>query len=311
MQRTSAQGDVQDVGAAAQGETSGMSADDRSRAVAAFRERLLGLIEREQLSRSRFAERVGMDRSTLSQLLSPENERLPRAETVLAIASTTGVSCDWLLGRMQDEQQAAEMVPSGPAALEIERGGASPLDERLMRWHREAAGYKIRYVPTTLPDLLKTEAVIRHECPDLVQASPEVSLEHSAYRLDYSRDPDTEMEVCCEQQTVEAFARGEGVWSRLDAEHRREQLERMIRLTGELYPTFRWLLYDGLRHYSAPVTLFGAQRAVLYVGDLYFVFNTTEHIRVLTAHFDALVKAATVHPTEMAGYLEKLLREIE
>lgn len=288
-----------------------MTPTDRQHAVTTFRSRLLELIDREAVSRSGFAALVGMDRSTLSQLLSPDNERLPRAETVIAIAAGLEVSCDWLLGLTQDGYQRTELLPTDRDALEIESGATSPLDDRLMQWHREASGYKIRYVPTTLPDLLKTETVIRYECPDLVETSPEASLEHSAYRLDYSRDPDTEMEACCASQALVAFARGDGVWSGLDAAARREQIEHMIRLTDELYPTFRWLLYDGLRHYSAPVTLFGAQRAVLYVGNLYFVFNTTDHIRVLTAHFDGLVKAATVHPTDMGAYLQGLLEVVD
>jgi transcriptional regulator with XRE-family HTH domain len=287
-----------------------MNPDQRSQAVATFRSRILELQTREGLSRSAFAGRVGLDRSTLTQLLSPDNQRLPRAETVMGIAANMGVSCDWLLGLTQDEQQRTEMVAMDRQALEIEAGAASPLDERLMRWHREASGYKIRYVPTTLPDLLKTEAVIEYECPDLAEAAPENSLEQSAFRLDYSRDPDTEMEVCCPRQRLLAFARGEGIWAGLDRTTRRAQIEHMQRLTEELYPTFRWQLYDGLAHYSAPVTLFGAQRAVLYVGNLFFVFNTTDHIRVLTAHFDGLVKAATVPPTDMGRHLQGLLEEI-
>jgi len=287
-----------------------MNLDHRSQAVATFRSRVLELLAHEALSRSAFAARVGLDRSTLTQLLSPDNQRLPRAETVIAIASAMGVSSDWLLGLTQDEHQRTELVATDRQALEIESGAASPLDERLVRWHREASGYKIRYVPTTLPDLLKTEAVIRYECPDLAEAAPETSVEQSAFRLDYSRNPDTEMEVCCPWQRLLAFARGEGVWAGLDRSTRRAQIEHMQRLTQELYPTFRWQLYDGLSHYSAPVTLFGAQRAVLYVGNLYFVFNTTEHIRVLTAHFDDLVKAATVPPTDMGRHLQGLLDDL-
>lgn len=285
-----------------------LSPNDREQAVAAFRRRVLELIDRAGESRSSFAGRTGMDRSTLSQLLSADNDRLPRAETVMAIAAVAQVSCDWLLGLTQDEHLGTELIR---ADTEIESGAASPLDERLIRWHHDASGYKIRYVPTTLPDLLKTEAVIRYECPDLQTSTPQASVAQSAYQLNYSRHPDTEMEVCCPVQQLVAFARGEGVWTELDATERRAQLERMVRLTDELYPTFRWSLYDGQRHFSAPVTLFGAQRAVLYMGDLYFVFNTTEHIRVLAAHFDGLVKVATVQPTEISAYLHGLLDEIE
>lgn len=284
-----------------------MQTTDREQAVEAFRRRLLELIERGHDSRSAFAAHVGMDRSTLSQLLSPGNERLPRAETVIAIARAAQVSADWLLGLSQDEHRAAELVR---ADLEIEGGAASPIDARLARWHREASGYKIRYIPTSLPDLLKTEAVIRYECPDIDEPPAHASLEQTAHQLGYSRDPDTEMEVCCPVQTLEGFARGEGVWRRLGRGDREAQLERMIRLVDELYPTFRWYLYDGLQHFSVPVTLFGPLRAVVYVGNLYFVFNTTEYIRVLATHFDGLVKAAAVQPTDMTDYLRDLREQV-
>jgi hypothetical protein len=39
---------------------------------------------------------------------------------------------------------------------------------------------------------------------------------------------------------------------------------------------------------------------------MYFVFNTTEHIRVLTRHFDSLVRAAVVHAAEAARYLSEV-----
>ena len=53
---------------------------DRREIVEGFRRNLLEVIERSGLSRSAFAAKVGLDRSTLSQLLSPENVRLPRSE---------------------------------------------------------------------------------------------------------------------------------------------------------------------------------------------------------------------------------------
>ena len=47
---------------------------DRRKTVEAFRERLSEVIERSGLSRMAFSARVGLDRSTLSQLLSPGND---------------------------------------------------------------------------------------------------------------------------------------------------------------------------------------------------------------------------------------------
>ena len=44
---------------------------------------------------------------------------------------------------------------------------------------------------------------------------------------------------------------------------------------------------------------------------MYFVLNSTEHIRVLTRHFDDLIRAAVVQPREVYNRLEDLLRELE
>ena len=123
---------------------------DRRETVHIFRERLQAILNKGQFSQSAFAQRIGIDRSTLSQLLSPNNDRLPRADTVAAMALAGQVSVDWLLGLSQDET-SDEAIVGQP--LEIAREAWDPANERLTAWHAEAAGYKIRYVPSTLPDL--------------------------------------------------------------------------------------------------------------------------------------------------------------
>jgi transcriptional regulator with XRE-family HTH domain len=101
---------------------------DRRRTVETFRERLTQVIERSGLSRSGFAAKVGLDRSTLSQLLSGANDRLPRAETIAAIAEQEQVSTDWLLGMVQEEKIGTNILSEAP---EIARGASSYSDERL------------------------------------------------------------------------------------------------------------------------------------------------------------------------------------
>lgn len=279
---------------------------DRTETVELFRQRLTEVIERSGLSRSAFAAAVGLDRSTLSQLLADGNERLPRAETIIAVAAMAQVSVDWLLGLSQSEQRGAELVEN---TLEIEPNAGKPLDERLARWHAEAIGYKIRYVPTSLPDLLKTEDVIRYEYGLTDERLQTLRIEQSEARLAYSRRPETDMEVCSPVQSLEAFVRGEGIWRDLKRKSRRAQTERMIELLEELYPTLRWFLFDGRRRFSVPFTIFGPRRAAVYFGNMYFVFNATRQIRVLTRHFDELIRAATVQPTEVAALLRRLLDE--
>jgi transcriptional regulator with XRE-family HTH domain len=280
---------------------------DRRDTVRIFRQRLADVIARAGGSRAAFAQRIGIDRSTLAQVLSAANDRLPRAETLAAIAADQQVSIDWLLGLSQDGPLAPAIIQQ---PLTVEPGGHSPADERLTRWHAEAAGYKVRYVPATLPDLLKTEELIRYEYRDHVGPIPESRIEAAHARLANQRRPETDMEVCSSVQSVESFARGEGIWRDLATPARRQQIEWMIELLDELYPTFRWFLYDGVRRFSVPLTVFGPKRAAIYVGHMYLVFNSTEHIRVLTEHFDNLIRAATVQPPKVSALLRRLLAEL-
>ncbi len=275
--------------------------------VRVFRERLGEARVRAGLSRSALARLAGVDRSTLSQLLSPDTDRLPRAETLAATAQALRVSLDWLLGLSQDENVAADILRR---SLQVEPSPNEPADARLARWHAEAAGYKIRHVTTTLPDVLKSDEVIAYEYGASLEVSPNQASAEAKSRLAYIRLPETDMEVCSPVQSVQGFARGEGMWRNLDAAARRDQLRHMIDLTDELYPAFRWFLYDALGRYSAPLTVFGPRRAAVYLGQMYFVFNTTEHIRVLTRHFEQLIRAAVVQPPKIGALLHGLLDEV-
>jgi len=79
----------------------------------------------------------------------------------------------------------------------------------------------------------------------------------------------------------------------------------MIELCAELYPTLRWFLFDGRERYAAPVTIFGPLRAALYLGQMYLVLTSTEHVRTLTAQFDDLIRGAVVQPNEIPAFLKE------
>jgi transcriptional regulator with XRE-family HTH domain len=272
-----------------------------------FRERLGDAMARAGLTQSALARRIGIDRSTLAQFLAPNNNRLPRADTLSALAIGQQVSVDWLLGLTEEGPLSAALLPR---PIEIEAGGHVPADARLGRWFAEAVGYKVRYVPTTLPDLLKIDEVIRYEYRDQIAAVPRSQIAAVSERLETQRLPESDLEVCSPRQGVESFARGEGVWRDLDANIRQRQLLHMAELVGELYPTFRWFLYDGLLRYAAPMTIFGPKRAALYIGDMYLVLTGTEHVRALAGRFDDLIRSSVVQPSDVVIWLRRLSAEL-
>lgn len=263
-----------------------------------FRKRLAALVDRSGFNQSAFAARAGIDRSALSQLLSGASTRLPRSETLANIASIGGVTIDWLLGLTAREGQTGELR----AALEIGEGADDPDQTLLTRWHEEAAGTKIRYVPATLPDQLKTADFIafeaRHARRSAISRQGETDL-----RLAWNRRPDTDMEVCMPRQTLEQLAQGTGIFAGLSQSARREQLAHMAMLLDELYPSFRLYLFDARARFSAPYTVFGSTRAAVYMGGLYLVLNAVEPIRTLIRHFDGLVRGAEVEAGKVGEWV--------
>jgi transcriptional regulator with XRE-family HTH domain len=149
--------------------TSASEGLDRRTILPLFQQRLRQVLARSELSQTDFAAAAGIDRSTLSQLLAPGADRLPRVESIAAIAHVGHTSLDWLLGLSQGDKPDGGI---GAETLQIERDAPSPLDERLLQWHREAAGYRIRHIPTSFPDLLKTDAVIEDEYGHYVALGP-------------------------------------------------------------------------------------------------------------------------------------------
>lgn len=266
-----------------------------------FRDRLKALMARSGQNQSAFAAAIGIDRSALSQLLSGTATRLPRAETLLNIAAEHKVSLDWLLGLSHDEGVTGELR----ASLEIAEAPGGFDRTLLAKWHAEAVGTKIRYVPAGIPDLLRTEAVIAYEA-EAAEQNRATQIDEAQYRIDYNRRPETDMEVCMPRQTLEIFAKGQGIWSDLPESIRVKQIDHMVRLLDDLYPTFRLFLYDGAKRFSIPYTIFGPIRAAIYVGGMYLVLNATQPVTILTRHFDFLIRSAEVNADEAAAFVSSL-----
>ena len=262
---------------------------------------------RAATSQAALARRVGISRSTLAQLLSADVDRLPRADTVAAVATELKVSLDWLLGLSQVDKLGAEILDE---SLQVAPNARHPVDEQLIAWWEEAAGAKIRYVPGTLPIFAKTADVLRHEYRTFSARSIDRALFETREKLARLRVSESDMEICMPIQRIEGFVEGSGIWKTLPASSREEQIERLVEVVEELYPRLRIYLFDGLTHYSASYSIYGRRRLAIYVGQIHLVFNTAEHISVLNRQFDDLIRAAVIHSIDVGPYLRGLLPRI-
>ncbi|MBD8893083.1 helix-turn-helix transcriptional regulator [Labrenzia suaedae] len=276
--------------------------DKRERSLL-FRDRLNEAMQRASMSRAALARACAVDRSTIALLLGDDQGRLPNAHLAAECASALSVSADWLLGLTERSETAADLLDSSFRVTEAERSFA---DARIDEWHREAAGYKIRHVPATLPDLLKTDAVFEFEYAAFRDKTPDQAISAMRSRADWLRRPGSDYEICCSRELVESLARGEGYWRGLPKAAREEQIEHMARCCRDLYPSLRLYLYDTKVVFSAPVTIFGPLLAVVYIGGHYMVFRENRQIRALTDHFDQLVRDSDTDARSAASLIAGL-----
>ncbi len=279
--------------------------DKRDRA-ALFRRRLARAMQDRGETQSGLARAVGVDRSTISQLLSGTDPRLPNAHVAAQCAMALGISSDWLLGLSDRPEQAADILA---ASLEMPSAQRDLADERIYEWHREAAGYKIRHVPARLPDLLKTPDMLRWEYTPNLARTTEQAIGASGDRLGLLFNTLSDYEMAVPLFEIDSLVRGEGYYRTLPDDIRRAQIDQFLALHDQLYPKLRVFLFDARRLHSAAITVFGPLLAALYLGQHYLVFRDTERITALSRHFDGLVREASVSARNFPQHIRAVERE--
>lgn len=276
--------------------------DKRSRADL-FRLRLTKALEDRGCSQSALARAVGVDRSTISQLLKGQGARLPNAQVVGECARALGVSADWLLGLTDRPETAADILATSMSVTQAPR---ALVDEQIFQWHKEAAGYKIRHVPAGLSDMLKTREMLEWEYAPHLGRSTKQAIGASEDRLEWMRGTQSDYEIAMPLFEIHSLVRGEGYYSGLPRDIREAQVDRLLEVAQQLYPSLRIYLYDARRLYSAPITIFGPLLGVIYIGQTYMAFRDTERVQALTGHFDHLVREAHVTARQLPDHLRSL-----
>ncbi len=279
--------------------------DKRDRA-ALFRLRLSQAMEQRKISQSALARATGVDRSTISQLLTGE-KRLPNAQLAADCAAALSISADWLLGLSDRPEPMAEILAASMTMTEAPR---ALFDEAIFAWHKEAAGYKIRHVPATLPDMLKTPAMVDWEYSPQLGRTAEQAIGAFQDQLAWLRNARSDYEIALPLHELEAFATACGYYAGLPAKTRRDQIDRLISLYDQLYPSLRVYMFDARRVFSAPVTVFGPLLAVIYLGRHYIAFRDSARVISVTQHFDWLVREATLGAREFPARLRELREKI-
>jgi len=272
-----------------------------------FRQRLGQAMKDKPTTQSALARAIGVDRSTISQLLKEQGARLPNAQVIGECAAALGVSADWLLSLSDRPETAADIMAT---SLSLTKAPRALIDEQIFAWHKEAAGYKIRHVPAALPDMLKTQAMLEWEYTPHLGRTTSQAIGASQDRLSWIRSAHSDYEIAMPLHEIETFARAEGYYTGLSRDIRLRQIDQMAALNHQFYPRLRVYLFDARRIFSSPLSVFGPLLAVLYVGRNYVAFRDTERVQAFTLHFDNLVREAEISARDFPSHLQILHDEV-
>jgi transcriptional regulator with XRE-family HTH domain len=273
-----------------------------------FRNRLQKAMDLKGDTQSSLARNTGADRSTLSQILAGTTPRLPNGQLVAQCANSLGVSADWLLG-LSDQPDSLEQILE--QAMTMVDAPRALIDAQIFAWHQRAAGYKIRHVPTGLPDMVKIRSMLEWEYAPSLGHTIDLAIASAEDRLNWMRQAQSDYEIALPIHELQAFARAEGYYSGCPRQIRIEQLKHLAQLTAQLYPVMRFSLFDARKIYSAPITIFGPLLAVIYLGQKYLVFRVPDRIQALSQHFDGLIREAEISTRELPAFIGALLQEMD
>ncbi len=279
--------------------------DKRDRAEI-FRQRLEEAMSDQSVTKSALARHTNSDRSTIGQLLKDDHPRLPNAQLAADIAEALRVSTDWLLGLTNRPETPGDIVAAAMSLSPAERTSA---DEQLLEWHREAVGYKVRHVPATLPDILKTERLLQWEYASFRERRLPEAYRAMQDQLEWLSSGVSDYEIALPIHEIEACAAGTSYYAGVSEAVRFEQLNFIADQCDDMFPSLRIFLFDAHTVFSAPVTLFGPNLAVVYIGQCYLAFREVERVKSLTRHFDWLVREAVIDARHVSSFIRSLMNQ--
>lgn len=165
----------------------------------------------------------------------------------------------------------------------------------------------MRHVPATLPDILKTKRMLNWEYAAVRERRLPEAYSAMQDQLEWLSSGVSDYEIALPIHEIEACAAGTSYYKDAGKDVREEQLHFIADQCEQMFPRLRIFLFDAHRVFSSPVTVFGPNLAVVYVGQCYLAFREIERVKSLSSHFDWLVREAVVDARNVPSYIRSLV----
>ena len=241
----------------------------------ALSRRLNDAMTHRQFTVSQLSYGSDITKAALIRLLSDDLDRLPDTYTLVKLAHALDVSLDYLLGLGLQRMDSA--MSFGADFFPDPFSSENTVYEELFL--SQTGGYFV-YVCETLPELLKTRAVLEIELGDTARAAAYHARMEAVCSAAATRENNGL--VIMDRRTIDQLISGTGLYVGLNAQQIREQIERLTSFIDSQQPTLTACVVDYRNHGLAQVFLSTPCRVVSRMGDGYVTTGNAElyqHLR--------------------------------
>jgi transcriptional regulator with XRE-family HTH domain len=196
-------------------------------------------------SRAALARGVGIDRSTVTQMLAADDVRMPGGHVVANMATALGVSCDWLLGLSDRPERISALIDTSLSISDAGRAsGRRRSDLRLARGRRG-----LQDTPCARDPARRAEdrCVDGMGIPARQGEDPGQAIAAAHARLEWLRGSTSDYEIAVSLHEFESFVAGTGYYGGWIAIFGASSCAGSLEVYDALFPSLRLFLYDARR----------------------------------------------------------------
>jgi transcriptional regulator with XRE-family HTH domain len=246
------------------------------------------------ISPAELSRRTGISKAAISNAMSEKNPKIPNLHTLYLIAKTLGRSLDYLVGNTFEFDTDKQSL-----AVEFYANAFLP-DNKIYESVAisDDSLYRV-YICDTIPEFIKTEAVLKCE----LGQRPELSdyVERMKILKDNLLKSHMSGLFLCDMSILHQLLSLTGLYRNLTLEDQRTQIDQLINYTKSVFPKVTGYAVDYRSFDISTAYLYGHDKIVSFQHGGYLLCSS----QVLTTQLHARIKSATQAGVLVEKFLQK------
>lgn len=255
--------------------------------------RLRELLKQHNITAAQLSARSGVSKSAISTAMSIDNPRIPNAYTLYLLANALNASIADLLGQDlspigTDQENVYQFFPDAFA-------NQNDIYERVATSNPDA--FRL-YICDTLPELVKTPAVMRCEVGERAELAPYAErMEALLHQMEQMRAAGMYL---CDRSIIEQLITRRGLYADLSQSDLDEQLARLSAFNQRFFPKATGYVVEYRKYGLSSCYLYGDDKIIMFQFDGYFAFSSQS----LTDDLKTRIRAAVKNAPTVDSFIE-------